>query len=88
LCTGVMQFIFLYNLIHSRFCGAPAGDNPWQCTSLEWTMSSPPPEDNFGSKRPIVYHDPYQYGVEGASADFIVQTSSEQIAPGAKQRSL
>jgi cytochrome c oxidase subunit 1 len=86
LCTGAVQFIFLYNLIHSRFWGAPAGGNPWQCTSLEWVMSSPPPGDNFGGKRPIVYHDPYQYGVEGASADFIMQASPEQL-PGSDQNS-
>src|SRR6202051_4025380 len=36
LFTGVAQLIFLYNLIHSRFKGAPAPDNPWEATSLEW----------------------------------------------------
>jgi len=29
---------------------------------------------------PVVYHDPYQYSVEGASADFIMQTSPEKIS--------
>ncbi len=28
--TGVAQLIFLYNLIHSRFWGKPAPDNPWE----------------------------------------------------------
>ena len=28
--TGAAQFIFLYNLIHSRFWGKPAPDNPWE----------------------------------------------------------
>ncbi len=37
LITGAAQFIFLYNLIYSRFKGAPAGDNPWEATSLEWS---------------------------------------------------
>jgi hypothetical protein len=28
---------------------------------------------------PVVYHDPYQYSVEGASADYIMQTSPEKL---------
>src|SRR5579863_7779759 len=47
--TGVAQFIFLYNLLHSYFRGAPAPDNPWEATSLEWsTPTTPPPHNNFG----------------------------------------
>jgi cytochrome c oxidase subunit 1 len=81
--TGIAQFIFLYNLVHSRFWGKPAPENPWEATSLEWsTPSSPPPFDNFGGKLPTVYHDPHQYGVEGASADYVMQTSPEQIKSG------
>jgi cytochrome c oxidase subunit I len=80
LLTGAAQLLFVYNMIHSRFWGKPAPDNPWQATSLEWsTPSSPPPFDNFGGKLPVVYHDPYQYGVEGSSGDYVMQTSPEQI---------
>ena len=79
LCTGAAQLIFLFNLIYSRFKGAPAPDNPWNGTSLEWATPSPPPWDNFGGKHPVVYRDPYQYGVEGASADFIMQNSPETL---------
>ena len=77
LFTGAAQLIFLYNLIHSRFRGAPAPDNPWECTSLEWTMPSPPPFDNFGGKHPVVYHDPYQYGVKSSTGDYLMQDSPE-----------
>jgi cytochrome c oxidase subunit I len=79
LATGAAQFIFLYNLIHSRFWGEKAPDNPWQGTSLEWATSSPPPYDNFGGKLPIVYHDPYQYGIEGSTGDYVMQDSPEKI---------
>src|SRR5438874_1661680 len=79
LFTGAVQLIFLYNLIYSRFKGTPAPQNPWQCTSLEWTVPSPPPWDNFGGKHPVVYHDPYQYGIEGSSGDYVMQDSPEQI---------
>jgi cytochrome c oxidase subunit I len=78
LFTGAAQLIFLYNLIHSRFWGEPAPANPWECTSLEWTMPSPPPFDNFGGKHPVVYHDPYQYGVKSSTGDYLMQDSPEQ----------
>jgi cytochrome c oxidase subunit 1 len=80
LVTGGAQLIFLYNLIHSRFRGAPAPPNPWECTSLEWTMPSPPPPDNFGGKHPVVYHDPYQYGVKSSTGDYLMQDSPENAA--------
>src|ERR1700690_316727 len=43
LVTGLAQIIFVYNLIYSRFKGAPAPDNPWQGTSLEWSTATPTP---------------------------------------------
>ena len=79
LITGAAQVLFLYNLIHSRFAGAPAPDNPWEATSLEWSTPTPPPFDNFGGKHPIVYHDPYQYGVESSVGDYVMQASPEQV---------
>ena len=48
---ALAQLIFVYNLIHSRFWGKPAPDNPWEATSLEWsTPTTPPPFNNFGGK--------------------------------------
>src|ERR1700730_7487097 len=79
LITGAAQFLFLFNVIYSRFKGAPAPENPWNCTSLEWSIPSPPPWNNFGDRHPIVYHDPYQYGVSGSKGDFVMQDSPEQI---------
>jgi cytochrome c oxidase subunit I len=80
LATGAAQLIFICNLFYSRYKGPVAPANPWQATSLEWsTPSSPPPFDNFGGKLPVVYHDPYQYGVEGSSGDYVMQDSPEQI---------
>ncbi len=79
LVTGAVQLIFLYNLIYSRFRGEPAPQNPWQATSLEWATSSPPPADNFGGKPPVVYHDAYQYGIEGSSGDYVMQNRPRHI---------
>src|SRR5215475_3363814 len=82
LITGAAQLIFLFNLIYSRFWGKPAPQNPWNATSLEWSIPSPPPWNNFGGRHPVVHHDPYQYGVKGAAGDFVMQDSPEVIAGG------
>ena len=79
LFTGAAQLIFLYNFIHSRFWGEPAPDNPWEGTSLEWSTTSPPPWDNFGGRHMVVYHDPYQYGVQSSTGDYVMQDSPEQV---------
>ena len=79
LVTGAFQLVFLANLIYSRLKGPKAPVNPWECTSLEWTIPSPPPFDNFGGVHPLVYHDPYQYGVEGSTGDYIMQNSPANI---------
>ncbi|WFU12754.1 cytochrome c oxidase subunit I (plasmid) [Rhizobium sp. CB3090] len=56
----LMPFIYF---IHSLRYGAPAGDNPWGATGLEWTTPSPPPKHNFDSV-PLVDRPPYDYEVE------------------------
>jgi len=70
------QFIFLLNLFWSMFRGAKAGVNPWGCSTLEWTLCSPPPGNGFGDRAPVVYHGPYEYGVSGATTDFLMQDAS------------
>jgi len=76
--TGAGQLIFLFNLLYSMRYGKKAVDNPWEATSLEWSVASPPPWDNFGGKHPVVHHDPYQFGVKGSKGDYIMQDSPEQ----------
>ena len=39
--------IYFINVLVSRRRGAPAGANPWDAPSLEWSMPSPPPSYNF-----------------------------------------
>jgi cytochrome c oxidase subunit 1 len=79
LITGAFQMVFFFNLVYSWWKGEKAADNPWEGTSLEWTTTSPPPFDNFGGVLPVVYHDPYQYGVEGPAGDYVMQTWPAQI---------
>jgi cytochrome c oxidase subunit 1 len=72
--TIAAQLIFLFNLFWSMWKGPKAPDNPWEATTLEWTTATPPPHDNFGGHTPVVNHGPYEYGVPGASKDYIMQT--------------
>jgi cytochrome c oxidase subunit 1/cytochrome c oxidase subunit I+III len=39
--------LFLVDVFLSLRRGEPAGDNPWDASSLEWSTSSPPPPYNF-----------------------------------------
>src|SRR6476620_219295 len=45
--TAAVQILFLINLFWSLKKGPKAPMNPWHATSLEWTIPSPPPFDNF-----------------------------------------
>jgi cytochrome c oxidase subunit 1 len=80
--TGGAQLIFLANLLWSMFWGAKAAENPWEATTLEWTIPSPPPFDNFAGKHPVVYNGPYEFSVPGAAQDFIMQNSPERVVAG------
>ncbi len=72
--TATAQLIFLFNLIWSLKKGAKAPPNPWDATTLEWTVPSPPPFDNFAGKHPVVNHGPYEYSVPGAPKDYTMQS--------------
>ncbi|HEV8491864.1 MAG TPA: cytochrome c oxidase subunit I, partial [Candidatus Angelobacter sp.] len=61
------------NLFWSMKAGKKASENPWNSTTLEWAVSSPPPFDNFGGVEPVVYHGAYEFGVPDAAEDFIPQ---------------
>ncbi|MEP7326370.1 MAG: cytochrome c oxidase subunit I, partial [Gemmatimonadota bacterium] len=74
-----VQLIFFFTLVWSRLRGARAPDNPWEATSLEWSVPSPPPFDNFGGHPPVVNHGPNEYGVKGA-ADYVMQTAPDAPA--------
>jgi cytochrome c oxidase subunit 1 len=77
--TGAAQLIFFANLFWSMFWGKKASENPWEATTLEWTIPSPPPFDNFAGLHPVVHHGPYEFAVPGAEKDFIMQDSTEAV---------
>ena len=53
LMIGISTLLFVVNVIQSFRKPIPAGDNPWDASSLEWFTSSPPPHHNFVSLPPI-----------------------------------
>lgn len=44
---GLSILIFMHNIVTSWIKGKPASGDPWDARTLEWSMSSPPPEYNF-----------------------------------------
>jgi cytochrome c oxidase subunit 1 len=78
--TIAAQLIFLFNFFWSLVKGQKASDNPWEATSLEWTIPSPPPHDNFAGVEPVVYRGPYEYSVPGAPKDYSMQDEPEAEA--------
>jgi cytochrome c oxidase subunit 1 len=71
--TAAVQFVFLFNFFWSLKFGKEAGKNPWEATTLEWSIPSPPPFDNFGPETPAVHRGPYEFSVPGATEDYIPQ---------------
>ena len=71
--TITAQLLFLFNLFHSMFAGEKASENPWNATTLEWSIPSPPPFDNFAGHVPSVYRGPYEFSVPGSTDDYIPQ---------------
>jgi cytochrome c oxidase subunit 1 len=71
--TITAQLIFLFNFFYSMKAGQKASENPWNATTLEWSIPSPPPFDNFAGHIPVVYRGPYEFSVPGATDDYIPQ---------------
>ncbi len=59
--------IMFVNLWQGLRRGRPIGMNPWGAATLEWTIPSPPPLENFGVEDPVVTKGPYEF--KGVVAD-------------------
>jgi len=69
---GLATIPFVVNIVWSMRNGPKAPANPWNSTTLEWTVSHPIPHGNF-AVTPTVYHGPYEYSVPGLVRDFLPQ---------------
>jgi heme/copper-type cytochrome/quinol oxidase subunit 1 len=87
--------LFFIDAVRSARWGAPAGDNPWNASSLEWATSSPPPSFNF-ARIPVVrsteplWQDPDVVAVAGGlrvdRRELIISTVAE-AQPQARESS-
>ena len=67
------HMVFVVNVVYSLVRGRRASENPWQATTLEWTVPSPPPHGNWGDREVVVHRWAYDYSVPGAPRDFLRQ---------------
>ncbi len=85
--VGIVQMVFIINIVWSLIRGEKADPNPWEATTLEWhTPDTPPAHGNWGPKLPAVYRWAYEYSVPGAKHDFIPQNmppEEVEMEPGA-----
>jgi cytochrome c oxidase subunit 1 len=55
--------IYFGTLLYAIFKGEKAEDNPWGGVTLEWTIASPPIQENFETI-PTITHGPYEFEQE------------------------
>ena len=80
--TIAAQGIFLFNFLSSLLLGTKTEEcNPWRATTLEWSIASPPPFDDFGPWEPVVYRGAYEFSLPDVAEDFVPQhLAPEQVA--------
>jgi cytochrome c oxidase subunit 1 len=86
LLTVFAQGIFLCNFLWSLFRGEKVSErNPWRATTLEWSVASPPPADDFGASDPLVYRGAYEFSVPDVAEDFVPQHLAPEQVVKARQ---
>jgi cytochrome c oxidase subunit 1 len=86
LLTVAAQGLFLINFLWSLFRGERVlQSNPWRATTLEWSVSSPPPSDDFGTSNPVVYRGAYEFNVPDVAEDFVPQHLAPEQVVKARQ---
>ncbi len=79
--TVAAQALFILNFVWSLWRGEKTEEsNPWRATTLEWSIPSPPPVDNFGACEPLVYRGAYEFREPGSPIDFVAQNSASTPA--------
>jgi cytochrome c oxidase subunit 1 len=80
------QALFLFNFVWSLWRGEKTEErNPWRATTLEWTVPSPVPVDDFGQVNPIVYRGAYEFTAQNGTSDFVSQSVATSPAERASQ---
>jgi cytochrome c oxidase subunit I+III len=75
----VALLVYAINVAVSLRAGAPASDNPWEASTLEWATSSPPPPYNFAPQRIVAGREPL-WQAEGAALAVVgLQPDSREV---------
>jgi cytochrome c oxidase subunit 1 len=86
LLTVFAQGLFLINFLWSLFRGEKAEEcNPWRATTLEWSVPSPPPTDDFGPSDPVVYRGAYEFSLPDVAEDFVPQHLAPEQSAKARE---
>jgi cytochrome c oxidase subunit 1 len=86
LSTVFAQGLFLINFLWSLFRGEKAEEcNPWRATTLEWSVPSPPPADDFGLSDPVVYRGAYEFSLPDVAEDFVPQHFAPEQSAKARE---
>ena len=86
---AVSVLVFFVNAVRSLRAGEPAPADPWDAATLEWTMSSPPPEYNFAqipavnSARPFWLH---KYGPTRDTSTHVRGEGTPEQPPEPRER--
>jgi cytochrome c oxidase subunit 1 len=71
------QLLFVVNFFGSLAREREAVDNPWHASTLEWSVASPAPRENFGEQLPVVYRGAYE--LDGAADEFAPQHLAPEL---------
>jgi cytochrome c oxidase subunit 1 len=78
--TVSAQGLFFVNFFWSLLRGEKTGaKNPWRATTLEWSVPSPPPSENFRGGVPLVFRGAYELGVPLVGEDFVPQHVAPEL---------
>jgi cytochrome c oxidase subunit 1 len=79
--TVAAQFIFVVNFFGTLLrLKKVEVDNPWGAATLEWTIASPAPAENFGAQAPVIYRGAYEF-VGSFAEDFAPQHLAPELLP-------
>ena len=78
--TGVAALFFFYNIFNSLKNGEEAGSDPWDARTLEWAVTSPPPEYNFAKLPQVRTLDEFWYS-KYEQKDFKPEAPGEVVLP-------
>jgi cytochrome c oxidase subunit I len=73
------QLLFVVNFFGSLLRRKKLdADNPWNASTLEWSIASPAPDRNFGEETPTVYRGAYELAT-GVSEEFVPQHLAPEL---------